>query len=85
MGTDSRVAIPTSLSLPDPEIAATPDLKRRRFLLAIGAGGAAVAATAANAAPLAAPANAGMAKPEDTASAYRVTEHVRDYYRSTRL
>ena len=83
MGTDSRIAIPTSL--PDPEIAASPDFRRRRFLLAIGAGGAAVAATAASSAPLAVTVDAGVAKPNDTASAYRVTEHVRDYYRSTKL
>jgi hypothetical protein len=83
MGTDSRIAIPTSL--PAPEIAVPPDFKRRRFLLAIGAGGAAVAATAANAAPLTAPVLSSVAKLEDTASAYRVTEHVRDYYRSTKI
>jgi hypothetical protein len=83
MGTDSRIAAPSSL--PDPASSTTPDFKRRRFLLAIGAGGAAVAATAANAAPLTAPVLSGVAKPEDTASAYRVTEHVRDYYRSTKI
>ena len=83
MGIDSRIAIPTSL--PDPASSTSPDFKRRRFLLAIGAGGAAVATVAANAAPLAARVEAGAAQPEDTASTYRVTEHVRDYYRTTKI
>ena len=65
--------------------ATPPDFKRRRFLLAIGAGGAAVATTAANATPLAAAADAAAPQPADTASVYRVTEHVRDYYRSTKI
>ncbi len=83
MGIDSRIAIPTSS--PDPATATPPDFKRRRFLLAIGAGGAAVATTAANATPLAAAADAAAPQPADTASVYRVTEHVRDYYRSTKI
>jgi len=78
----SRIATPTSL--PDPASSPSPDLKRRHFLLAIGAGSAAVVTTAANAAPLAAQA----APPEqavDAPSTYRATEHVRDYYRSTKI
>jgi hypothetical protein len=60
------------------------DPKRRRFLLALGAGSAAGGATApqAVAAPLAdaAPAATPKAKP-----GYRETEHVRNYYASTRI
>ena len=82
MGTEPRIATPSS---PDPASPMAPDLKRRRFLLAIGAGGAAVATAAANATPLAAQVDPDAAQPEDTASTYRVTEHVRDYYRSTKL
>jgi hypothetical protein len=83
MGIDSRIAIPTSS--PDPATATPPGFKRRRFLLALGAGSAAVATTAANAAPLVAQADAVAPQPADTASAYRVTDHVRDYYRSTKI
>ena len=83
MGTDSR--IPTPSSLPDPAISTPPDFKRRRFLLAIGAGGAAVATVAANAAPVVARVAASAPQPDDTASTYRVTDHVRDYYRTTRI
>ena len=60
------------------------DLKRRRFLLALGAGGAGVAAVATQTftAPLAATVTAEAA---DTAQGYRETEHVRDYYATTRI
>ena len=57
--------------------------RRRRFLAALGATGAGAAATvaapavAAVAAPTAATAPAGQG--------YQLTEHVRDYYDSTRL
>jgi hypothetical protein len=59
--------------------------KRRRFLLALGAGGAGAAAAAVAAAP------AAIATPDKPApaaaatSGYRETEHVRDYYRTTRI
>jgi len=61
-----------------------PDAKRRRFLLALGAGGAGAAAVATNA--LAAPVlpETSAAK-GDTPQGYRVTDHVRDYYASTRI
>ena len=60
------------------------NLKRRRFLLALGAGSAAGAAAATQtiAAPIAAPAAAAAA---DTKQGYRETQHVRDYYATTRL
>jgi hypothetical protein len=59
------------------------NLKRRRFLLALGAGSAAgaAAATQAIAAPVtpAAAVDATVSK-----QGYRETQHVRDYYASTR-
>ena len=57
------------------------DVKRRRFLFALGAGGAGAAAAAV---PVA---NAVQAAAEQTneSKGYRETEHVRDYYASTRL
>lgn len=68
-----------------PSAVTTPraDLKRRRFLLALGAGSAATAAAAAQAV---APAVEAVA-PQDVAakSGYRETDHVRDYYASTRI
>jgi hypothetical protein len=69
--------VPTSPS-------ATPeaDLKRRRFLLALGAGSAsAAAATQAIAAPVA----QQEAAPQEQSRGYRETQHVRDYYASTRI
>ena len=64
--------------------ASTPstDLKRRRFLLAMSAGGAGAAAAVA-------PARAIVAASTDAASdapaGYRETEHVKRYYDTTRL
>ena len=57
------------------------DAKRRRFLLALGAGsaGAAVAAV-----PVANAVDATSAA-ADESKGYRETEHVRDYYATTRL
>jgi hypothetical protein len=82
MGTDIRPAIPAPSSVP---ATPAPDYKRRRFLFAIGAGGAAAATVAAGAAPAAAQVNTAVAQADDTASGYRVTEHVRDYYRTTKI
>lgn len=60
------------------------DLKRRRFLLAIGAGGAGAAAAAAQ--PLAAiQPEAAAAPANEAAQGYRETEHVLDYYATTRI
>lgn len=62
-----------------------PNGRRRRFLLALGAGGAGAAAAAVAAAPaaIATPDKAVPAAPD--AAGYRETEHVRDYYRTTRI
>ncbi len=60
------------------------DVKRRRFLLALGAGGAASATAAAQvvAAPVV-PVPAATA--DEKSAGYRETDHVRTYYASTRL
>jgi hypothetical protein len=58
------------------------DSNRRRFLLALGAGGAgaAAAATQAVANPV-----LPAAAPAEAESGYRETDHVRDYYATTRI
>jgi len=59
------------------------NLKRRRFLLALGAGSAAGAAAATQA--IVTPVAASAATEATTATqGYRETQHVRDYYASTR-
>jgi hypothetical protein len=64
---------------------ATPEanLKRRRFLFALGASGAASAAAATQA--IAAPVAQASATAEQPSHGYRETQHVRDYYASTRI
>jgi hypothetical protein len=81
MSQSSQRAAPASVPS---HVAKPADLKRRRFLLAMGAGsaGAAVAATQTLAAPLADP-TAEVAA--DASQGYRETEHVRDYYATTRI
>jgi hypothetical protein len=62
----------------------SPDIKRRRFLLALGAGGAGAAAVATNA--LASPAMpAATPDGAESSQGYRETDHVRDYYATTRI
>ena len=63
---------------------AVPELSRRRFLFALSAGSAGAAAAAAVPA-LAASANAADANGDAAGSGYQETEHVRDYYATTRL
>ena len=60
-----------------------PDAKRRRFLMAFGAGAAGVASASALAAAPAVTAQPAQDKP--AASGYRETDHVRSYYATTRL
>jgi len=59
------------------------DPARRRFLLALGVGGAGAAVATAGALPVAATVQATA--PTDQDAAYRESEHVRDYYRTTRI
>jgi hypothetical protein len=62
----------------------SPDVKRRRFLLALGAGGAGAAAVATNA--LARPVlPAQSADTAESSQGYRETDHVRNYYATTRI
>lgn len=68
---------------PSPAHAINPaDSKRRRFLLALGAGGASAAAVAAQvrAAPV-----VPAAAEADSPKGYRETDHIRDYYATTRI
>ena len=59
------------------------DPARRRFLFALGVSGAGAAVAAAGALPAAAATEATA--PTDQDAAYRESEHVRDYYRTTRI
>ena len=81
MGTPSQRKSPASHAT---HATLSPDFKRRRFLLALGAGGAgaAAAATQSIARPM-----APTTLQDDTESpqGYRETEHVRDYYATTRI
>ncbi len=60
------------------------DLKRRRFLLSLGAGGASAAASTVAVLPgsVAAETESAVGAAE---AGYRETEHVRDYYRTARI
>ena len=62
---------------------ATPELKRRRFLFALGLGSAGAAISAA--ASVSAVADTTDAPKESPDGRYRETEHVRDYYRTAKL
>jgi hypothetical protein len=81
MGTPSQ----RKLSASEPtRVTLSPDFKRRRFLFALGAGGAgaAAAATQSIARPMAPTVASGDT---DSPQGYRETEHVRDYYATTRI
>lgn len=56
---------------------------RRRFLLAAGLGSAGLAAGALK--PTAAPAEPAEQTKEPQGQGYRLTEHIRKYYETTRL
>ena len=67
----------------DTRSSAQPRLSRRSFLLAVGAGGAATAAAvAAKVVPQQAEKQAGA---EAGSSGYRVSEHIRNYYRTAQV
>ena len=59
-----------------------PTLSRRNFLLSVGAGGAATAAAivAKNA-----PTEVADAKDKRATSGYKVSEHIENYYRTTKV
>ena len=63
----------------------TTDLKRRRFLLTLGASGAGAAVAAANVLPCAAAAPSAAVPLGDNDAAYCETDHVRDYYRTIKI
>jgi len=73
--TPDRTAVTTSVA---------PSAKRRRFLFALGASGAGAAAAVAAPAVTATVAPAASALPTGRPGGYRETEHVRDYYDTTR-
>jgi DMSO/TMAO reductase YedYZ molybdopterin-dependent catalytic subunit len=78
----SHSAGKTGVSLTRPEPDLRSEFTRRRFLFALGVGGAGAAAAAVSpvvAAPATAPPVA------DASSGYRETDHVRDYYDSARI
>ena len=58
------------------------DMRRRGFLLTVGTGGVATAAVALEPVTSAA---AETPDAEPASKGYRETEHVRDYYRTTRI
>ena len=59
------------------------DLRRRGFLLTIGASGAAAAAVALQ--PLSETTPQEPTTAPDASQGYRDTQHVRDYYRTTKI
>lgn len=66
------------------QVPAPTNSQRRRFLFALGAGGAGAAAVVTHS--LAAPiAHVTAAEPAAGSNGYRETQHVRDYYQTTRL
>jgi hypothetical protein len=60
------------------------DSRRRGFLLALGAGGAGAAALAARKLTGVAP-QGDAAAPSDDGQGYRLTDHVKRYYQTTKI
>ena len=73
----------SKVSTSEPDVARSPDAKRRRFLMAFGAGAAGAASASALAAAPAVSVESAADKP--AAAGYRETDHVRTYYATTRL
>ena len=65
-------------------VAQSTNLKRRRFLLALSAGGAGAVAVATQPLVKGAP-DPAAAPATDAAKGFRETEHIRDYYATTRI
>jgi len=81
MSSSSQRSAPASVPT---QPAQAPNLKRRRFLLTLGAGGAGAAAVVAQ--PLAAPlAEVVTPAAAEASRGYHETEHIRDYYATTRI
>jgi hypothetical protein len=81
MSTSPQRSSPAPVTSP---FATSTDLKRRRFLLALGAGGAGAAAVATQTLTAPAVVTAAAETPVE-GQGYRETEHVRDYYATTRI
>jgi len=60
------------------------NVRRRNFLLALGAGGAGAAALAARSLPGVAPAATGATDLDAAGEGYRLTDHVKRYYQTTK-
>ena len=83
MRSSKRNARITSSARPESDSRAT-DVKRRGFLLALGAGGIGAAAIAARSLPGVAPAAASGSADAASGEGYRVTDHVKRYYETTK-
>jgi hypothetical protein len=83
MRSNKRNARITSPARPESD-SRVPDVKRRGFLLALGAGGIGAAAIAARSLPGAAPAAVSGAADAASGEGYRVTDHVKRYYETTK-
>jgi hypothetical protein len=68
-----------------PTVISPTDNARRRFLFTLGAGGASALAATASVLPASASSDADAAPSVDEDSAYRESDHVRHYYRTTRI
>jgi len=79
---NARAPIAAARNDSSPRVDTTVDPKRRRFLFTLGASSAGAVAFGA------APAAVGCGEPppaDDNAAGYRVTDHVRDYYRTAKI
>ena len=81
--------IPRKLRIPVPERPSgdspAPAARRRGFLLALGAGGLGAAAVATRALTDAAPAASEGGNDAGAGEGYRLTDHVKRYYRTAKL
>ena len=82
MRSDQRKA-PATASSPSENPRGRTNARRRGFLLALGAGGAGAAALVARSLTGVAP-QADSAAPADDSKGYRVTDHIKRYYRTAK-